>query len=189
MKAKWIAAGLSLAAIAVPAVGQMDQPREGRRMGQAMTRADVEDRVKTRFAKIDLNRDGAVTREEGETLREQRREGRRDRAFARLDADGSGAISRDEFEARIAKREGGEMRQGMIKRRMMRRAMMAHLIGARNFARSDANNDGRVTLDEAMTTAVAAFDRADADRDGTVTFDERRAARMKMREEWRAKRG
>ena len=191
MKTRWIAAGLAAAtALAVPALAQMDQPREGRRMAAPMTRADVEARVKNRFAKMDLNRDGAVTKEEVAQMREQRREARRDRAFAMLDTDKNGSISREEFAERAAKRDGrGAMRHGMMKRRMMRGAVMAHAMGGRMFVRADANNDGRVTLNEALTPAMAAFDRADANRDGTVTPEERREGRMKMREEWRAKRG
>ena len=190
MKSKWIVAGLAATALAVPALAQMDAPREGRRMAEPMTRADVEAKVKTRFGKMDLNRDGVVTKEEIGQMREQRREARRDRAFAMLDADKNGSINRKEFEARAERREGvGGMRQGMMKKRMMRRAVMGQAMGGHMFARADANNDGRVTLNEAMTPAMAAFDRADANRDGTVTPEERRDARMKIREEWRAKRG
>lgn len=191
MKTKWIAVALAATtALAMPAFAQMDAPREGRRMAAPMTRADVEAKVKDRFAKMDLNRDGAVTKEEVGQMREQRREERRDRAFAMLDTDRNGSISRSEFDARATKREGaGAMRQGMMRKRMMRRAVMARAMGGRMFARADANNDGRVTLNEALTPAMAAFDRADANRDGTVTPEERRDARQKMREEWRDKRG
>lgn len=40
------------------------------------------------------------------------------------------------------------------------------------FARADANNDGRVTLDEGRAWLQARFAEADADRDGSVTIDE-----------------
>ncbi|MDB5315077.1 MAG: hypothetical protein JWO24_921 [Rhodospirillales bacterium] len=40
------------------------------------------------------------------------------------------------------------------------------------FARADANNDGRVTLDEGRGWLQARFAEADADRDGGVTIDE-----------------
>lgn len=40
------------------------------------------------------------------------------------------------------------------------------------FARADANNDGRVTLDEGRSWLQARFVEADADRDGGVTIDE-----------------
>lgn len=40
------------------------------------------------------------------------------------------------------------------------------------FARADANNDGRVTLDEGRTWLQARFAEADADRDGGVSLDE-----------------
>ncbi len=40
------------------------------------------------------------------------------------------------------------------------------------FARADANNDGRVTLDEGRVWLQARFAEADADRDGGVSLDE-----------------
>ncbi|MES2710335.1 MAG: EF-hand domain-containing protein [Pseudomonadota bacterium] len=40
------------------------------------------------------------------------------------------------------------------------------------FARADANNDGRVTLDEGRTWLQARFAEADANRDGGVTIEE-----------------
>ncbi|MBR0653932.1 EF-hand domain-containing protein [Plastoroseomonas arctica] len=40
------------------------------------------------------------------------------------------------------------------------------------FARADANNDGRVTIDEGRSWLQARFAEADADRDGGVTIDE-----------------
>jgi Ca2+-binding EF-hand superfamily protein len=49
------------------------------------------------------------------------------------------------------------------------------------FARADANNDGRVTLEEGRTWLAARFAEVDANRDGGVTFEEMRAyARTRM---------
>lgn len=49
------------------------------------------------------------------------------------------------------------------------------------FARADANNDGRVTLEEGRTWLAARFAEVDANRDGGVTFEEMRAyARSRM---------
>jgi Ca2+-binding EF-hand superfamily protein len=57
------------------------------------------------------------------------------------------------------------------------------------FDRLDADKDGRVSLAEASTHALALFDRADANRDGTVTPEERRAAWQRFREERQGRRG
>lgn len=49
------------------------------------------------------------------------------------------------------------------------------------FARADANNDGRVTLEEGRAWLAARFAEVDANRDGGVTFEEMRAyARSRM---------
>ena len=49
------------------------------------------------------------------------------------------------------------------------------------FARADANNDGRVTLEEGRAWLAARFAEVDANRDGGVTFEEVRAyARSRM---------
>jgi Ca2+-binding EF-hand superfamily protein len=49
------------------------------------------------------------------------------------------------------------------------------------FARADANNDGRVTLEEGRAWLAARFAEVDANRDGGVTFEEMRAyARTRM---------
>lgn len=182
-----LAAGI--AALAVPAIAQTDAPQYPMRPEtKAMTRADVEAKVRERFAKADLNRDGAVTTEEVKQAAEQRRVERRGKIFDRLDADRNGQISRAEFEAAAGQRAEGGRGQMMRKRMMMRHAMRARMMGGAMFARADANKDGRVTLPEVLNPTLERFDRADANRDGTVTPEERRDARMKMREEWRAKR-
>lgn len=43
------------------------------------------------------------------------------------------------------------------------------------FARADANNDGRVTLEEGRAWLQSRFNEIDANRDGGVTFEELRA--------------
>lgn len=53
------------------------------------------------------------------------------------------------------------------------------------FARADANNDGKVTRDEAMAWLQARFTEADANHDGAVTLEEFRAMRQAQRPEGR----
>jgi Ca2+-binding EF-hand superfamily protein len=173
-------------------------PGMHRPMAMAMpplTRADAEKRLTERFAAVDLNKDGALTRDE--IARARREHGpeammkeHRDAEFAALDKDKNGSISRDEFDAArppmpgmagmpgmpgMARMEGAPMGD----RPMFRRIVIRHMsdageMGEGWFDRTDANKDDKVTLAEAKTAALAMFDRADANHDGTITPDERR---------------
>jgi Ca2+-binding EF-hand superfamily protein len=50
--------------------------------------------------------------------------------------------------------------------------------GGHLFDMADANHDGRVSLQEAESAALAHFDRADVNHDGRITPDERQHVRM-----------
>lgn len=56
--------------------------------------------------------------------------------------------------------------------------------GAAALARQDTNDDGLVTLQEALSAAARAFEHFDADRDGRVTL----AERLARAPEWRRRR-
>ena len=205
MKKSIIAAGLiAMVAGAAPALAQQGGPD---RRGQPMTRADVTAQVKERFALVDANRDGAVTRAEFDAYRtkaqadrEAKRGERRTEMFAQLDTNKDGQISQAEFAARP---DRGAMRGPDGKGR---RGGMHHGGGMRGgwagwggpnadrrangfFAAMDANKDGKVTLAEATAKPLAMFDKADTNHDGRVTPEERQAARQAMRADWKAKRG
>ena len=73
----------------------------------------------------------------------------------------------------------------------MHRMMEKHLHGAAMhmggfgghlFEMADANHDGRVSLQEAETAALAHFDKADLNHDGKITPDEREQAHALLRE-------
>ncbi len=180
---KFVLAAAAVAAVATPLLAQqMARPQSG---GAGMTRAQVESRVRERFAQVDANRDGFVTKAEGETMRDrirgERRENRGERraaSFAALDANKDGQISRAEFDAP----RGGD-RAERRERRMERRAFRAHhrglarFGGAKLFERLDADRDSRVSLAEVTGAALRRFDMSDANKDGTVTREERRAVR------------
>ena len=114
--------------------------------------------------------------------------GDRDAMFDRLDTNRDGSISRQEFtsaqpqvrERRIMvmrdRAGSGGMHAPGMKMRMHR--MGGAGFGGQLFDRADANKDGRVSLAEAQSAALAHFDRADANRDGRITPDERRSVRM-----------
>ena len=210
-------AGVALAAlVAIPAVAQVGGDGPARK-AEPITRASVQAAVQARFAKVDADRDGYVTRAEADARaaqargeRQERMAQRRERMaerraglFDRLDSDKNGSISRAEFDAHAAARaerraqRGGDgemrVRRAMRHARMMRGHRMGAMGGARfggaMFERLDADKDGRVSLAEASARALQMFDKADADRNGTVTIEERRAAWQRFREERQGRRG
>ena len=160
------------------------------------TRAEVQAKIAEHFARLDTNRDGAVTKAEADAARTalraqfaERREDRREQAFERLDGNRDGAISRAEWDAhqtqrqqRVATRDrdGDGRRDG---RRFHGGGM--HSLGGHMFEMADANKDGRVTLQEAQAAALRHFDMADANRDGQITPDERQQLRQRMRDQHR----
>jgi Ca2+-binding EF-hand superfamily protein len=186
-----ILAGAGLAALAaLPAAAQpVPGPDSGfRGRGEAarpLTRAAVEARVEARFARLDVNRDGFITREEAQAARQavrgdraDRPAGRRDALFARLDTNRDGQLSREEFDTRGAFADGRGKRFGQ---RGARQGFANRGFAGRGFAMLDADRDGRVSIGEARARALQAFERADTNRDGVVTPQERQAAREALR--------
>jgi len=170
---------------------------------RVITRAEVQAKVQTHFTKVDADRDGFVTSAEIDArhagMRQHMRQGgaghammaRRgdpNVAFDRIDANKDGMVSRDEFakgrEVRIERhviREGGAPGQPGAMRMKMHR-MGGGMFGGAMLKMADTNRDGRVSLAEATSGALAHFDKADTNRDGRITPEERRAGRMMMRE-------
>jgi hypothetical protein len=185
-----ILGGAACALMSAAVVAQSDGPSAGKwgMRGQPQTRSDVEARVKERFAKLDANRDGAVTMEERKEQREDVRKAMKDRQFAALDTNKDGSISRAEFDAGPASRAGmrGDGRSG--KRMQGGRGGRRGMDGSRGFAKADANSDGKLTQSEMTAQALARFDRLDANKDGTLSVEERRAGWEAMRGR-RGKRG
>lgn len=190
----------SAAAIAqvAPVAGQAPQAKAER----VHTRAEVQAKVAEHFAKLDTNRDGAVTKAEADSAkaalrgqwaerRKDRREDRREHAFERLDSNRDNAISRAEWDAHAAQRDQRIASRdhdgdGRPNHRGGGRGM--HMAGSNGhmFEMADANKDGRVTLQEAQAAALRHFDMADANRDGQITPDERRQARERVRAQHRS---
>ena len=194
--ARLLVAGVLLAA-AAPLLAQ-PTPAPIAPMAATMTRADLQARVQTQFARRDANRDGFLTAEEM-TRRGAQREGKmkmrrmggdqamRDPniAFDRIDANRDGSISRDEFararEVRIEKRV--EMKQhGQMGAMHGMRHGGGGMMGAAMLKMADANRDGKVSLGEATTGALRHFDMMDSNRDGRLTPEERAAGRAHMRQ-------
>ena len=174
------------------------------RMDVTHTRDQAVAKVREHFAKMDTNRDGFVAADEMQSMRAQHQGMRRERgkrlaqgaralrdpsvAFDRLDANRDGSISRDEFgkghemrkQRRIAMHgQHGAPGAGMEggHRKMMKMHRMGGMMRGHMLKMADLDKDGRVSLQEATTSAIQRFDRIDANRDGRITPDERRQNR------------
>ena len=143
-----------------------------------LTQDEVLNAAALRFASIDTNNDGQISRDE----RRASRRAHMDERFQRADTDGSGTLTLAEMQA-----VGGERAQ-------------------RRFARLDTTGDGQIdrtelenrphkrggdrarhggkraaTLNDVQERALKIFARADANSDGVVTRDEAAAARGKAK--------
>jgi hypothetical protein len=194
-KAILFGAAAAVLAASAPALAQ---PARGHGE-RIVTRADMQDRVRTNFMRVDANRDGFVTRAEAQAVADDRRGGRREaraerrenrgerRAaqFARLDANRDGMISRAEFSAPRSRGDRAELRQQRAERRADRMERRGRRggggFGLRAFERQDANRDGRLSLPEAIRARLARFERLDLNRDGRLTREERQRAREERR--------
>lgn len=135
-------------------------------------------RAHERFARVDLNRDGRLTRNEARQARLQNRAGRVERTFgadgamtredfraradarfARLDADRNGLLTPEELSARRGERRMARLQGG---RPGMRAVRLGRMMGL----------DGEVTLAEIDAQLRRRFDRRDANDDGVLTPDE-----------------
>lgn len=174
---------------------------------RVMTRDEVVQHVRTMFSRLDTNHDGFITKEEVAAFH-ARMSGMRDamssgmaehrmemhgpgegmampdpnKMFDQLDTNHDGVISRQEFLA--GHREMHERRIVMMRRKGSYGDGGMHAMGAgfgeHLFAMADANHDGRVSLQEAETAALAHFDRMDLNHDGRVTPEERREVHESM---------
>ncbi len=207
---KFLLGGAALAALVAmtPATAQPVQAPQLQRapMAQVQTRAQIGTQVATMFQRLDVNRDGFITRAESQVAaagrgNRQARQGqravnrspeqrmaKRAAAFDRLDANRNGVLTRDEFARGQALRQQ-RMAAGGQNRRLRQpgaRGMrgggmgMAALRG-RMFDMADINRDGRVNMQEATAAAYRRFDMTDANRDGQITREERMQVRQQMR--------
>jgi Ca2+-binding EF-hand superfamily protein len=177
---------LSAAALALGAgaVAYAQTPERGMR-GQEMTRAQAETMATKAFERADANGDGkidAADRDARNDARFARLDTNNDGALSKDEF----LASHERRAERTA--QGGEQadgkRPGKRGERMGHRGM--HGMGmARN---ADSDGDGAVSQVEFASAALARFDAADADKDGTVTREERREAHKAMREQMRTQR-
>lgn len=183
------------AALAQQAPGPRHPLMEELRGDGDISRAQLVASLEKKFAALDANGDGKVTKDEMEAAHKARMAERLDQRFAEMDANHDGQISKAEFtaghEAMMARwkehaEHGGD---GMGRGHMLEGAggMMGH--GRMGKGMMGANSDGPMTKEQFMAPALAMFDRADANHDGVLTKAERDAARQSMRAKWQSRKG
>ena len=184
--------GAAALSLAVPALAQVASAPAPQRAEKIQTRADVQAKVATHFAKLDTNRDGFVTKAEADAAmqafrgkRDERRSDRREHAFERFDTNRDGTITKAEWDSAAAQRkqrvEGRDGNgEGRADRWRSGRGGMGGF-GGHMFEMADANKDGRVSLQEAQAAALQHFDMVDSNRDGQITREERMQMHQRMR--------
>ncbi len=179
MKMLAFSAAAICAAVAVtPALALSAQkPAPATAPTNSITRAQIVDKVKERFSRLDANKDGFLTKAEldaAEAAMNKRMQQHESAMFDRIDTNKDGSISRSEFEA--AQRAGIARRRGAGRMHAAGAHSVHDAMVDRMLASDDANKDGRVSLQEATTAAVAHFDRIDTNHDGVLEPNEIRAA-------------
>src|SRR3546814_10742185 len=112
-----------------------------------MTRAQLQQKLDEKFAEVDTNKDGAITKAESDSHREAmkkewaaKRAERHNERFTAMDTDKNGQIGNAEFEAAHAARAAkwGDGKRG--DRKIMRGPHMGHgVMRGEMFAKLDAN--------------------------------------------------
>lgn len=160
---------------------QMDANQDGQ-----VTKAEAEASHKARFAELDTNRDGVIDGQELTARHEARRAERVAERFAALDADGNGSLSRTEVPPFFAARfdnvdTNGD---GAVSSDEMLAAGPGRMGRGKkgpHVLRMDADGDGKVTASEFEQKHAGWFEALDSDGDGVITLDEHRAGRRGMR--------
>jgi len=161
IRASLLAAALGFATAAVaqgPAKPAASAPK-------TIARADLAKGLDTRFASIDANKDGVLSKDEisavqaaalqrARSVQQQRLEAE----FKKLDTNKDNQLSLAEFRAAAPPIRNTESADQTV-------------------SKLDSNKDGKISAQEFRAPQLAAFDKADANKDGTITPQEAQAAR------------
>ncbi len=146
---------LALALLAsAPAFAQ----KEPQPLPRAMFIANAE----AEFNKVDTNKDGLMSKLEIETFQRSSAlaaaDARSKAVFAALDVDKNGQLSATEF-AKLSSKPPA--------------------VDAARILKMDTNKDGKLSMAEHRSSALANFDRLDANKDGSVTVAELKASQAR----------
>lgn len=189
MKKAILIAGAAAIAVAIPAIAAQVADGAGpRMMMQAdMTRAQVEAKVKEKFAAVDANKDGAVTMEEINAARTARHAQRMDDRFKAMDTNTDGSISRAEFDAaheqmmgQMAPGDGPGMGGGMGGGMGPGHQGLMHDGPGMGMGSGPGmmHGMGKGGPGMGMKFSPRMFERADANKDGKVTLAEANKAAL-----------
>jgi Ca2+-binding EF-hand superfamily protein len=139
-----------------------------------ITQAEFQAHAEARFAKVDADGDGFVTAEEMKAAGEARHAERAAKMLGRFDTDGNGSLDASELEAMGGKH--GEMHGG---KEGGKRGDKGGDKGARMIERMDANDDGKLSMEEMTQRHDPAkmFERLDKDENGSISAEEFEAAK------------
>lgn len=166
------AAALAMA-LTIPALSHADAGKRGHGahlIGMAdadksgdVSKAEFRAAAETRFAAMDQNGDGFVTKEEMEAAHAEMRarfEERRTERFAALDADGDGKVSLEEMNQAAEKRAAERGKDGLPERHAARMSKF--------FEKADADGDGALTAEELQAAKSKKHDgkKAEGMKDG-----------------------
>lgn len=151
-----------------------------------LTRADAQARADKLFDRLDVNHDGKIDAADRQLRQDQRRDARFARldtdgngAISKAEFAAAGEKMRERF-AEHAKAQDGQGGDKFGGQRVAWGGHHGHGLGmhghglAMGGKKADTNHDGAITKAEFDTAALAMFDRADANHDGTVTPEERK---------------
>ncbi len=149
-----------------------------------------------KFAKMDADGNGLVTKEERQALKKQKRETRALKKFAKADSNSDGSLSEEEFMAARAARaermkqkrdvngdgqlnqDDRDARKKMRKKMRKKRKAYKEKHAAKRI-KVDANDDGVVDIAEHQAAVLARFERLDKNADRVLSADEQKAIKRK----------
>ena len=180
---------------ASPLLDKADMDKDGR-----ITLSEFSAFGDQKFAAMDTDADGLVSKDERRTFRAAKRAERAQMRFDKTDTNSDGFISRGEHTAALSKRgahrknkmdvngdgnfdeqDRAAMREKRKERRAERRAKRGERQGGQRQGRQkpDTNGDGMIDLAEHQSSVARVFARLDKNNDGYLTGDEQRRPRRR----------
>jgi len=176
-----------------PLLDKADMDKDGR-----ITRSEFSAFGDQKFAAMDADANGLVSKDERHTFRATKRAQRSQMRFDQTDTNGDGFISKEEHAAAFSRRDerrknqmdiNGDgsfdnedrkaMREKRKERRTKRRAHRQQGGDGHGRQNPDANGDGMLDLAEHQAGITRAFERLDQNNDGYLTGDEQRQQRSR----------
>ena len=177
-----------------PLLDKADMDKDGR-----ITLSEFSAFGDQKFAAMDTDANGLVSKDERRTFRAEKRAERAQMRFDKTDTNSDGFISRDEHTAALSKRgahrknkmdvngdgsfddeDRAAIREKRKERRAERQAQRGQgQGGGHGKQKPDTNGDGMIDLAEHQSATARVFARLDKNNDGYLTGDEQRRPRRR----------